>query len=65
MANHSNRSPVVTLLAALLILWLVYFLLRATLGLFWIIVILFVIAYLSNTRFRGSVRELIDNLFRR
>lgn len=61
----NTRSPLVTLAAALLILWLVYLLLRATVGLFWIVVVVFVIAYFSNPRFRGSVRDLLDNLFRR
>lgn len=61
--NDLIKNPVVAFIAGLLALWLIYFLLRLTIGLFWILPLAFVILYFTNSGFRRSVRMFFSNLF--
>ena len=61
--NDLIKNPVIAFFAGLLALWLLYFLLRLTIGLFWIFPLAFVILYFTNSRFRSSVRTFFDSLF--
>ena len=57
------KNPVIAFFAGLLALWLIYFLLKLTIGLFWILPLAFVILYFTNSRFRSTVRAFFSNLF--
>ncbi|GAB4495389.1 MAG: hypothetical protein OHK0019_24310 [Saprospiraceae bacterium] len=63
--NDMIKNPIVAFIAGLLALWLIYFLLRLTIGLFWILPLAFVILYFTNSPFRRSVRMFFSNLFNR
>lgn len=63
--NESLKNPFVVFIAGLLTLWLVYYLLKLTIGLFWVVVLAFVILYFVNDRFRSSVRTFFNGLFNR
>lgn len=60
-----NRNPLLTLLALLIALWLVFALLRVAVGVFGVISALIVLAYLASPRFRASVQDFFDKLFNR
>lgn len=62
--NDLIKNPVIAFFAGLLALWLIYFLLRLTIGLFWILPLAFVILYFTNSGFRRSVRTFFNNLFK-
>ena len=61
--NELIKNPVIAFFAGLLALWLIYFLLRLTIGLFWLLPLAFVILYFTNSGFRRSVRMFFNNLF--
>lgn len=61
--NDLVKNPVIAFFAGLLVLWLIYFLLRLTIGLFWILPLAFVILYFTNERFRRSVRVFLSSIF--
>ncbi len=63
--NDITKNPVTAFIAALLILWLLYFILRLTIGFFWVFVLAFVILYFINDRFRRTVRMFLNSLFNR
>ncbi len=59
------KNPLVVFAAGLLILWLIYYLLKLTIGFFWIIVLAFVVLFFVNDRFRRSVRAFLNGIFNR
>ena len=61
--NDLIKNPIVAFFAGLLALWLIYMLLRLTIGLFWLLPLAFVILYFTNSGFRRSVRMFFGNLF--
>ena len=63
--NDITKNPVTAFIAALLVLWLLYFILRLTIGFFWVFVLAFVILYAINDRFRRTVRVFLNSLFNR
>jgi len=63
--NDLFKNPIIAFIAGLLALWLIYFLLRLTIGLFWILPLAFVILYFTNSQFRRSVRVFFHSLFNR
>lgn len=62
--NDSLKNPLVVFAAGLLTLWLIYYLLKLTIGFFWVIVLAFVVLYFVNDRFRRSVRTFLNGIFR-
>ncbi len=65
MSNNALKNPLVVFAAGLLILWLIYYLLKLTIGFFWIIVLAFVVLFFVNDRFRRSVRAFLNGIFNR
>lgn len=63
--NDLLKNPIIAFFAGLLTLWLIYFLLKLTISLFWVFVLAFVVLYFINERFRRSVRVFFDSLFNR
>ena len=61
--NELFKNPIIGLVAGLLALWLLYSLLRLTIGLFWLLPLAFIILYFTNSGFRSSVRVFFNNLF--
>lgn len=61
--NDLLKNPVIAFLAGLLALWLIYFVLKLTIGLFWVFVLAFVVLYFINERFRRTVRAFLNSLF--
>ena len=61
--NELFKNPIIGLVAGLLALWLLYSLLRLTIGLFWLLPLAFIILYFTNSGFRRSVRVFFNNLF--
>ena len=61
--NDLIKNPIIAFFAGLLALWLIYFLLKLTIGLYWLLPLAFVILYLTNSRFRSSVRTFFTSLF--
>lgn len=61
--NELFKNPIVGFIAGLLALWLIYYLLRLTIGLFWLLPLAFIIMYFTNSGFRRSVRVFFNNLF--
>lgn len=61
--NDLVKNPIFAFFAGLLALWLIYFLLRLTIGLFWILPLAFVILYFTNDRFRRTVRMFLSSIF--
>ena len=61
--NDLLKNPVIAFLAGLLALWLIYFVLKLTIGLFWVFVLAFVVLYFINERFRCTVRAFFNSLF--
>jgi len=61
--NDLLKNPVIAFLAGLLALWLIYFVLKLTIGLFWVFVLAFVVLYFINERFRRTVRAFFNSLF--
>ncbi len=63
--NESLKNPFVVFIAGLLTLWLIYYLLKLTIGFFWVFVLAFVVLYFVNSRFRRSVRAFLNGIFHR
>mgnify|MGYP000881566483 CR=1 FL=1 len=63
--NDLHKNPILAFLAGLLALWLIYFVLKLTISLFWVFVLAFVVLYFINDRFRRSVRMFFNSLFNR
>jgi hypothetical protein len=61
--NELFKNPIIGLIAGLLALWLLYSLLRLTIGLFWLLPLAFIILYFTNSSFRRSVRVFFSSLF--
>ncbi|HNL38133.1 MAG: hypothetical protein U0U46_00565 [Saprospiraceae bacterium] len=59
------KNPLVVFAAGLLVLWLIYYLLKLTIGFFWIIVLAFIVLFFVNNRFRRSVRAFLNGIFNR
>lgn len=62
--NDLMKNPIAVFVAGLLALWLLFKILKVVIGLFWIIVLAFVILYFVNPRFRGGVQSFFKGLFR-
>ena len=61
--NDLIKNPIIAFFAGLLALWLIYFFLKLTIGLFWLLPLAFIILYVTNSSFRRSVRMFFSNLF--
>lgn len=59
------KNPILAFFAGLLALWLIYYLLKLTISLFWVFVLAFVVLYFVNDRFRRSVRIFFNSLLNR
>ena len=55
MSDNALKNPLVVFAAGLLVLWLIYYLLKLTIGFFWIIVLAFIVLFFVNNRFRRSL----------
>ena len=60
--NDLLKNPRLAFFAGLLALWLIYYLLKLTISLFWVFVLAFVVLYFVNDRFRRSVRIFFNSL---
>ncbi len=60
--NDLLKNPILAFFAGLLALWLIYYLLKLTISLFWVFVLAFVVLYFVNDRFRRSVRIFFNSL---
>lgn len=65
MSDNALKNPLVVFAAGLLVLWLIYYLLKLTIGFFWIIVLAFIVLFFVNNRFRRSVRAFLNGVFNR
>lgn len=65
MSDNALKNPLVVFAAGLLVLWLIYYLLKLTIGFFWIIVLAFIVLFFVNNRFRRSVRAFLNGIFNR
>ena len=65
MSDNALKNPLVVFAAGLLVLWLIYYLLKLTIGFFWIIVLAFIVLFFVNKRFRRSVRAFLNGIFNR
>ncbi|MBK8194199.1 MAG: hypothetical protein IPK76_13665 [Lewinellaceae bacterium] len=63
--NDLLKNPILAFFAGLLALWLIYYLLKLTISLFWVFVLAFVVLYFVNDRFRRSVRIFFNSLLNR
>ena len=61
--NDLLKNPIIAFFAGLLALWLIYFLLKLTISLFWVFVLAFVVLYFINERFRRTVRLFFNSIF--
>lgn len=61
--NDLLKNPITLFLAGILALWLIFKLLKVFLGLFWIVVIAFVVMFIVNGRFRNAVQALFTSIF--
>ena len=61
--NDLLKNPIIAFFAGLLALWLIYFLLKLTISLFWVFVFAFVVLYFINDRFRRTVRLFFNSIF--
>ena len=61
--NDLLKNPIIAFFAGLLALWLIYFLLKLTIDLFWVFVLAFVVLYFINERFRRTVRLFFNSIF--
>ena len=61
--NNLLKNPIIAFFAGLLALWLIYFLLKLTIDLFWVFVLAFVVLYFINERFRRTVRLFFNSIF--
>ncbi|MCB0528043.1 MAG: hypothetical protein H6565_07005 [Lewinellaceae bacterium] len=61
--NDLIKNPIIAFFAGLLALWLIYYLLKLTISLFWVFVLAFVVLYFINSRFRRNVRMFFNGIF--
>lgn len=63
--NDLLKNPIALFVAGILALWLAFKLLKVFLSLFWIFVIVFIVLFISNDRFRSAVQAIFTGLFNR
>lgn len=63
--NDLLKNPIIAFFAGLIALWLIYTILKLTVGLFWVFVLAFVVLYFINDRFRRTVRLFLNSIFNR
>jgi hypothetical protein len=63
--NDLLKNPFALFVAGILALWLAFKLLKVFLSLFWIFVIVFIVLFISNDRFRSAVQAIFTGLFNR
>ncbi len=63
--NDLLKNPLALFVAGILALWLAFKLLKVFLSLFWIFVIVFIVLFVSNERFRSAVQAIFTGLFNR
>jgi predicted metal-binding membrane protein len=63
--NDLLKNPIALFVAGILALWLAFKLLKVFLSLFWIFVIVFIVLFISNDRFRSAVQAIFAGLFKR
>jgi hypothetical protein len=63
--NDLFKNPFLAFIAGLLALWLIFYLLKFTINFFWIFPLAFVILFITNERFRDTVKTFFSNLFNR
>lgn len=63
--NDLLKNPIIAFFAGLIALWLIYTILKLTIGLFWVFVLAFVVLYFINDRFRRTVRLFLNSIFNR
>ncbi|MDX2280785.1 MAG: hypothetical protein NW218_14455 [Saprospiraceae bacterium] len=63
--NDLLKNPLALFVAGILALWLAFKLLKVFLSLFWIFVIVFIVLFISNERFRSAVQAIFTGLFNR
>ncbi len=63
--NDLLKNPIALFVAGILALWLAFKLLKVFLSLFWIFVIVFIVLFISNDRFRSAVQAIFTGLFKR
>lgn len=61
--NDILKNPVALFFAGILALWLIFKLVKVFLSLFWIVVIVFIVLFIVNDRFRAAIRMIFDGLF--
>ena len=61
--NDILKNPVALFFAGILALWLIFKLVKVFLSLFWIVVIVFIVLFIVNDRFRTAIRMIFDGLF--
>jgi predicted metal-binding membrane protein len=62
--NDLLKNPIALFVAGILTLWLAFKVMKVFLSFFWIIVVIFVIMFAFNDRFRDSIRLFFAGIFR-
>jgi len=61
--NDILKNPIALLFAGLLALWLIFKVVKSILSLFGVVVIVFIVLFIVNDRFRAAIRGIFDGLF--
>jgi hypothetical protein len=62
--NDALKNPFLLLIAGVLAIWLAFKVLKVFLNLFWVIVLVFVVMFIFNERFRTAIQSIFNSLFR-
>ena len=63
--NEALKNPLIVFIAGLLVIWLAFKVLKVVIGMFWLIVLAFIILFVVNERFRNIVRGFLAGIFNR
>lgn len=62
--NDLLKNPIMLFIAGILTLWLAFKVIKVFLSFFWIILIVFIILFAFNDRFRDTLRVFFSGIFK-
>lgn len=63
--NDLIKNPIVVFIAGFIALWLLFAFLKVVVNLFWLILLVFVILYFVNPRFKSIVTRIINIILKK
>ncbi len=63
--NEYLKNPIVLFIAGVLAIWLVFKVLSIFVNLFWLILLVFVVMFIVNPRFRNILRGFFNMIFKK